>query len=219
MPRQPIAFDYAAITDEQVRAQVQIHTTAITEHLRKTSVMIIDIGRRLTEVRELLQDRFRTWLDVEFPWSASTAKNYMSAYRCFGHLDCIEQFRSTALLLLMRKSAPTAAVSEAIAMAQSGQRVSKLTAESLIRKYTLREQGVSEEPLPQQQQQQPQKKRLTRRSATLLGRVRSVLSRVDELATTLPPDERRNIATDLISVARQIREGKVAGTPEATASV
>jgi len=129
------AFDYTAL-DPAPRQAASRHAKAIQTHVANSTQAVIDIGHRLIELRQQLDGRqWRAWLTSEFRWTRSVASNYMQVAEKFGHLDLVSRFQPSALYALARRYVPPRAVTDAVALAKSGQTISKAVARQLIRKY------------------------------------------------------------------------------------
>jgi hypothetical protein len=85
-------FDYAVLTP-QVRILVQGKTSEPKSLIRRNAYDIIDIGQKLTEVKEQLgHENFRTWLKAEFDCSVRTATRFIqlaTQFKCanLAHLN------------------------------------------------------------------------------------------------------------------------------------
>lgn len=122
------------------------HAKVITLHLRTTSLSIADIGRRLILVRTLLGDVFQNWIRAEFQWSIATARDYMLISERFGHLDCLENFQPSAVVMLGRKYVPEAAISLAISKDRSGLKITKAAAREIVDRTILDAASVAMPP-------------------------------------------------------------------------
>lgn len=153
------AFDYNQL-DDTTRDFVQQCTGEIKVLMRRTAQDIIDIGRKLIEVKARLgHGYYVAWLNAEFGWSRSTAHRFVSVAKTMG--DSIqmlhgETFDAKALYILASGKVPQSAREEAIDRAQQGERITTKVAkqikashvtghdspESLVRAYinTLREE-------------------------------------------------------------------------------
>ena len=128
-------FDYATLP-ANARKSTKGHGVAIRELLDRTTANIIDVGRRLRKVHELIgREFFQKWLAAEFRWSASVASNYMTIADKFGDLQCANQFQPSALYVLGRNYVPTEAVDEAVNRAKGGEIVTKKEAQQIISKF------------------------------------------------------------------------------------
>lgn len=126
-----IGFDYSGISTEH-QDLIAEHLRTITAHMRQSTRSTIDIGRRLKCVYDLLGSRFKAWARAEFEWNYETAMHYIAMAERFGHLDCLDNFHQSALIVLLPKRVPAFAIERAIAHAQSGQIVSKRFAMDLV---------------------------------------------------------------------------------------
>ena len=142
MPDAEIArFDYAQLPSD-VGPAVREHATRINVLLAETNRGVIEIGRRLHEVRELLDwPAFQEWLRSEFDWSVTTCLSFERIAMQFGDLDerLLPMFRLDALRKLSKQQVSDAAVEEAIALADRGQFVSGVLAKSIIDRHPPKE--------------------------------------------------------------------------------
>ena len=128
-------FDYTAL-DPELRRAASRHAKAIQTHVANSTQAVIDIGHRLIELRQQLDGRqWRTWLTREFRWTRSVASNYMQVAEKFGDLATVSRFQPSALYTLARRYVPPRAITDAVALAKSGQTISKAVARQLIQKY------------------------------------------------------------------------------------
>lgn len=79
----PTSFDYDALDSENAGV-IKFHTEAIKQCIRRTAKDIIEIGERLTDVKEKLpHGQFGSWLQIEFNWDTRTAQRFMSVAAMF----------------------------------------------------------------------------------------------------------------------------------------
>ncbi len=208
-----ISFDYSTI-DSQHAGSIAEHAAQIHQQLTRTAVSMIDIGRRLHEVKTVLGPVFSAWIRAEFSWSATTAHAYIKAFERFGSLECLEQFQPTALRILAAGNVPTPAVNEAINMAESGLPVTTKIAKHLADKHIVAAAG-NRAPAATNRQAPA----ATPASATLpavrpqeddpFESLRSSLNEfragIREIVRTLTAAERQELANQLISAASEIR--------------
>ena len=178
-------FDYAALAPAPRRAATG-YAKAIQTHLTSSTKAVIDIGRRLIELREQLSARqWRAWLSSEFRWTRSVASNYMQVAEKFGDLDVVARFQPSALYALARRYVPARAIADAVGLARSGQTISKAFARQLIRKYK------PGSPTP---------------ALTNLRRAIARMSRrLDDLAKPTPRGAMAGLAKELEQRARKLR--------------
>ncbi len=192
MPQNPIEFDYTKLPEQQQHI-IKEHSAAIGRHMAGTTLAMIDIGRRLQAVRELVETHlFRQWLKYEFEWSVQVAYTYMKSAEVMGDLDCIENFVPTAVQILSKECTPASAREEAIAMARAGTKINTAVAKNLLLQHATTPDGATnttpaEEPAPN--------------LLEVLGALRANLPRlVDQLTDT----EREELAETLTIAASTI---------------
>ena len=110
----------------------QIHGLA-----RATAAGIVQIGQRLTEVKERLgHGRFLKWIEREFAWSDWNAKAFMRVYRCFKSENFSDlQIDVSALYLIAKTSTPEPVRTEAIRRAETGEKVTHATVKAVVAAY------------------------------------------------------------------------------------
>lgn len=129
-------FDYAVLTP-QVRTLVQSKTSELKSLMRRSVQDIIEIGQKLTEVKQQLgYGNFRNWLKAEFDWGIWTATKFMQVaekFECvnFTHLD----IAASALYLLAAPSTPDIARKEALELATQGKTVSYTKAKTIVAQH------------------------------------------------------------------------------------
>ncbi|MGO9049931.1 MAG: DUF3102 domain-containing protein [Xanthobacteraceae bacterium] len=104
------------------------HAEAIRGLVAQIRQDVVEIGRRLTECKEIAgHGRWSIWLDEEFGWSHSTALNFMSVFQVaqsknvnFANL----KLPLSALYLLAAPNTPPAVQDEFIERAQNGDVIS-----------------------------------------------------------------------------------------------
>lgn len=127
------SFDYDTL-DSETRIIVQQRTGEIKSLIRQTAQDIIDIGQKLTEVKQQLgHGNFRNWLKAEFEWGIWTATKFMQVanrFRCvkFTHLN----IAASALYLLAAPSIPKLASEEALERANQGEFISYGKAKTIV---------------------------------------------------------------------------------------
>lgn len=129
-------FDYATL-DAETRIVVQQRTGEIKSLLRRTATEIIDIGQKLSEVKQQLgHGNFRNWLKSEFDWGIWTATKFMQVaerFECvkFTHLDIVV----SALYLLASPSTPEEARGEALERASLGENITHAKAKAIVTQH------------------------------------------------------------------------------------
>jgi len=130
-------FDYASLT-RGVRAQVDAETAAIRDLIGDTLTDKIEIGRRLTTIRQAV-DRFdfQPLVANMLGWTKATTSNYMIVARVFGKINPqrLARFHWSALVVLSRGTVPQTAISEALTRARAGQNIDKSLAESIVARH------------------------------------------------------------------------------------
>ncbi len=221
MSKQAIGFDYTGISQKH-KQLITDHAKAITEHLRHTTASMVDIGRRLIQIRQLLGSAFRVWIDAEFQWCLGTARHYMILAQRFGNLDCLDNFQPSALILLSPKHVPQAAIDEAIACARSGQLITKSSAASLVDRTVLAQfsatQQASSNPGPATVQgpeirlmtaalaagRVERRGRPTKTIRTLIGSVQTMRNNIQQVYEVMSEPDRKSLSDDLIELANQL---------------
>ena len=125
-------FDYAQL-DAETRIVVQQRTTEIRDLTRRTAQDIIDIGRKLIEVKQRLgHGQFGAWLEAEFAWTDRTAQRFMQVAERFGENRHIVEFAPSALYLLAAPSVPDEAREEVLRRAEQGEAITHKAAKQIV---------------------------------------------------------------------------------------
>ncbi len=151
-PQQPSTpetqdFDYAVLNPE-ARIVVQNKTSELKRLIYRSAQDIIDIGQKLTEVKEQLgHGNFRAWLKAEFSWSVRTVARFMQVatqFKCANltHLD----IAASALYLLTAPSTSEDARNEALERASLGEAISYARAKVIAAQY--KEAAKPKDPEP-----------------------------------------------------------------------
>lgn len=99
----------------------------------------IYIGKKLMEAKaKIPHGMFTEWIKAEFGWSIRTAQNYMAVAERFGGDETVAFLGFSILLVLSADEVPDAAVEEVVALAASGEKVTKAKAEEVKKKHTTR---------------------------------------------------------------------------------
>ena len=120
--RGPRALAVAAKERERVLAQ---NAQEIRKLGKRASADVIEIGRRLTEMKKLCgHGNWLPWLQREFGWTDRHALNYMRVYEVSLKSENFSDLRIpvSGLYLLAAPSTPPEAVDEVIERAKSGER-------------------------------------------------------------------------------------------------
>ncbi len=131
-PIQQTVFNYD-ILDECVSIVVQQRTLEIKGLLRRTAQDIIDIGLKLSDVKqELGHGHFLAWLRTEFDWSESTARKFIQVGRKFKMVNFTAlNVAPSALYLLSNDSTPEEAREEALQRASCGEVITRAKAKAI----------------------------------------------------------------------------------------
>lgn len=126
-------FDYRLLSAEK-REFVLQKTDETQMLLKRTAEKIIEIGKNLNTVKELLpHGMFSPWLQSEFEMSRQTANRFMQvAERFEDKLLTVSSLSSSALYLLASPSTPQEAVDEALYRANSGEKITQALAKQII---------------------------------------------------------------------------------------
>jgi modification methylase len=128
-------FDYTLLNAE-ARGVVERHTAQIRALARRAAGDIIEIGRRLIEVKaQVGHGNFGPWLRVEFGWSADTAQHLMQVANRFSQIPNNADFAPTALYMQASPGVPDAACAEACERAAAGERLTVPVAQAIIRAH------------------------------------------------------------------------------------
>ena len=194
-----LAFNYDIIRNVKTRGAAQRHAEAIHELIRQTTTGIVDIGRRLHEVRANMNARnWQAWLQAEFRWSQSTASHYMRIAEKFGHLDCLDNFQHSALTELTKGRVDPRAVDDAVKAAESGETVTRKRALELASKY-----ATPDTPAAKPDALYHLRTALNKLSDTL-----------DALLKTMQRDDVNALADDLLEFALKLRKAAAPEKPK-----
>lgn len=138
-------FSYG-ILNLATRKVVQQHTIEIKGLLRRTAQDIIDIGEKLSEVKqELGHGQFLDWLRTEFDWSESAARKFMQVHRKFKTVNFTHlNIATSAMYLLAADCTSEAARAEAVQRADAGEVITRAKAKEIARHH---EQAAQLNPL------------------------------------------------------------------------
>lgn len=132
-----LRYNYAEI-DPQHREEVREAAIDIRQRTKRASDDILEIGRRLSEVKELLpHGQFTDWVKEEFDLSGRTAQNLMNvAQRFLDKSETVSLLGTSVLYLLASPSVPDAAIEATVAYAQrSDEPVTKAQAQAIIAEH------------------------------------------------------------------------------------
>jgi len=126
-------FDYSLL-DKDVSGKLRYHAGQLTRWRKAHAEAIIETGRGLAEVQELLADHaggvFVAWVEAECGFSKRTAYNYIAAFDAFGGCANFAQLEPSAMYLLA--GSDEAVQKAAIKLANKGKSVSHAVAKELV---------------------------------------------------------------------------------------
>jgi Protein of unknown function (DUF3102) len=103
-------------------SQLDEHAKVIRERAERSITDILEIGRRLSEVKRALgRTDFLVWVAAQFRWSEDTAERLISIYALQGRIPEIAEVSIpiTGLYLIAAPSTPAAAARAIVAKAQN----------------------------------------------------------------------------------------------------
>jgi hypothetical protein len=102
-----LKYDYEQIAEEH-RERVQYATVAIRDHMGRVADSIIEAGKELLAVKEILSHgQFGDWLDTEFSLSEAMAQRMMNAARVYGANPArVRDFSGSVIYELASPSTP-----------------------------------------------------------------------------------------------------------------
>jgi Protein of unknown function (DUF3102) len=109
---------------ERGYSTLDAHAAAIRELDKRAGTDVFDIGRRLTECKQILaRGSWLPWLEREFGYTEQTALNFMRVYERFKSKTVLDLgVPLSGLYLLARPSTPEAAVDEVMQAAEQGEK-------------------------------------------------------------------------------------------------
>lgn len=131
-----LSFNYGSL-DTDTAQFLQRQTSEIKELFRHSIENILRIGHSLIQVKERLpHGQWLDWLAIEFQWTERTARNYMQTAEEFKWEKISDlDIAASALYLLASPSTPDEAREEALARAQSGERITVSSAKEMRERY------------------------------------------------------------------------------------
>jgi Protein of unknown function (DUF3102) len=134
--QQTLNFEYG-ILEAETRMVVQQCTNEIKTLMRRTSQDIIDIGEKLTKVKQHLgHGNFINWLKSEFNWSRSAATKFMQVAEQFKFVNFTNlNITASALYLIAAPSIPKKAREEVLERASLGENISYTKAKAIVCQY------------------------------------------------------------------------------------
>ena len=132
-------FEYSRLNKE-IRTIVRQRTLEIKNLMRLTAENIINIGQKLTEVKEQLgHGNFQDWLRSEFEWSEQTARQFMQVYRWSRTIEnknfVFSQLATSALYLLAAPSTPSQAREEVLDLVSEGEKISYSRVKNIVDRH------------------------------------------------------------------------------------
>lgn len=143
-----LAWDYTQAGDN-AEAVIE-HTVEIKRSERRASEAIIEAGKHLVAVKELLpHGAWESWLAAEFTMSDRTAQRMMAvATKFVAKSDTVSLLTPSVLYLLAGDSVPEEAREEVVRRSQAGETVTKAVAKAVIEEHR---PAVQPKPLTQEQ--------------------------------------------------------------------
>ena len=128
-----LSFSYDEL-DNETRFLVGQRTSEIKNLIHRSAQDVFDIGQKLIEVKEKLDHgRFLIWLNTEFNWSKSAARQFMQVARHFKRGNFTDlNIAASALYLLASNTTSVAARQEALERAAQGEIINRSEAKSII---------------------------------------------------------------------------------------
>ncbi len=132
-------FEYSDL-DRPTSAIVRQRALEIKDLMRLTAENIINIGQKLTEVKETLgHGSFQSWLRTEFEWSEQTARQFMQVYRWSQTIEnqnfVFSQLATSALYLLAAPSTPTEAREEVLSLVDGNEKISYTRVKNIVDRH------------------------------------------------------------------------------------
>ncbi len=134
----------ASGTTPEIEPRLTGRAMRIRELVNMARGAIIEIGRELIQASdEVEHGLWLDWLRKNFGWSETTARRYMNIAEAFGaatqhgRFDLEISFEARALYALASPDVPQAARDEAIALAESGERITRDQAEEMVKRARL----------------------------------------------------------------------------------
>jgi hypothetical protein len=197
-----VGFNYECLDNPQAASAARTAAADIRGKLTRSSLDIIEIGRQLLLIRQLLRKRFPAWLKAEFEWPQSTASNYMAAATKFGDEADVKNIQPYALRFLVTSRVTQPAVREALQRAGKGELITAAIAKQIMRKHGCApEQAPGPKPGP--------------KPASPVDKIRGF---IDSLIRERPAAELSAFADALFQLAAELKTRGASGTrPEAPA--
>lgn len=156
-------FDYGSL-EPSVAAIAQATAFEIHNASRKCAETIMEIGKRLTGIKEILpHGSWLPWIEAEFGWSVDTAHNFIRVYETF-KLGIIPNLTPTVLYMLAEPSTPEPVREAATGLAEAGEKVTPKVVQKLKEAHkqeTKAREERSPSPPPEQKNGNEQKQEPT----------------------------------------------------------
>lgn len=110
-----LGSDYGELSGDQ-RDLLQMAALEIRRRLKRSVEDMVEIGRQLNAVKQILPDKFEAWIKAEFGMSRATASEYRNAADRFAeHVQLLYMLTPTIVRRLAAPSVPDEAVAKVIA--------------------------------------------------------------------------------------------------------
>jgi hypothetical protein len=147
-------FDYGQLAGAD-REAVREHATEIRRLARTSGAAILEIGRRLTEVKARLpHGLWYAWLQSEFAWSERSASRFMKVHAIFKSdsvadlSEVLDRLTASSVYMIASSRIPERARREVYDRLESGEELSPRQVEAIIEDSRL--VGVSHTQSPPQ---------------------------------------------------------------------
>lgn len=129
-------FNYGTL-DQKTQITIKQKTSEIKSLIRQTAKDIIDVGQKLSEVKQQLKHgEFRNWLKTEFNWSISSATKIMQVSEKFKSVNFTHfNFSASALYILAAPSTPNSAREYALQLASGGENITYSLAKLIVKHH------------------------------------------------------------------------------------
>ncbi len=194
-----MSTEVATITDElppEVAKKLEGYARAIDKARTKGNLLIFEVGKQLklanAELANNKNGRFEKWVEDRCGFSDQTARNYMSAIDTFEEKywqSLCQYCTGEAIYFLSRDTTPPDAVTDALAAAEAGERVTLKKAKELAETYTVDAEA----------EQSPW---------DLFASLEKVCGFVDRVYQDWPGEELPSLSSKLRSLADQIDSGR-----------
>jgi hypothetical protein len=135
-----IPFDYSGIDKPEEVREVEALAIQIEFYAAQTAMNAYETGKRLVLAKEIIgHGKWESWILTKFGWGLTTAKKMIMIAENMNNIsksspggDLIANFQVSALYLLASPSTPDSVRDEAIALAESGEKITKAKAKAMI---------------------------------------------------------------------------------------